>query len=235
MPLGRSRLLNTASFIDNSLAMKSEATFYRQSGKRLIDLCIAIPLFIAAFPVMLTAGFFVLTTSGRPVFFLQARLAQGGRTFWIIKFRTMTVARRTIDGEVFENHPDVTWIGKILRRTKIDESPQLWNILRGDLSLIGPRPLPPESVDRFNHVGAKRLDVPQGLACLTEVNGNIYLDWDDRWCYDAEYVDRQSFWLDIKIFFCAILVVIFGEKKFLKPYEGKYKSIQHQLSEPYVA
>jgi lipopolysaccharide/colanic/teichoic acid biosynthesis glycosyltransferase len=199
-------------------------TFYQQYGKRIFDLCIGILLLIVVFPVLFIAGLLVFLTSGRPVFFFQERLAMNGRKFWIVKFRTMNVVKKKIGGEVFFDHPDVTWIGKILRRTKIDELPQLWNILWGDLSFIGPRPLLPESVNRFTEIARKRLDAPQGLVSLTEVNGNIHLDWNDRWCYDAEYTDRQSFLLDMKIFFMAILIVIFGEEKYLKPYRGKYKT-----------
>ena len=204
----------------------SKPTFYCRYGKRLFDLCVAVPLFLAVFPILCFAGLLVLIASGRPIFFFQQRLAKGGWSFWIVKFRTMTVAKQKVGGEVFADHPDVTWIGKILRRTKIDELPQLWHIVRGDLSFIGPRPLLPESTNRCGEVGRKRLDVPQGLASLTEVNGNIYLDWDDRWCYDAEYVDRQSFRLDLEIFFRVFLVILFGEKAFLKPYQGKYKMQQ---------
>jgi lipopolysaccharide/colanic/teichoic acid biosynthesis glycosyltransferase len=199
-------------------------TFYQRYGKRILDLCIGIPLFVMVFPILLIAGVFVLLLSGRPILFFQERLAINGRKFLIVKFRTMNTIKKKNDGEVFTNHPDVTCIGKLLRRTKIDELPQLWNIICGDLSFIGPRPLLPESVNRFTEIARKRLDVPQGLASLTEVNGNIYLDWNDRWCYDAEYCDRQSFLLDTEIFFRSILVVIFGEAKYLKPYQGKYKT-----------
>jgi lipopolysaccharide/colanic/teichoic acid biosynthesis glycosyltransferase len=199
-------------------------TFYQQYGKRILDLCIAISLFVLVFPILFIAGLLVLILSGRPILFFQERLAINGRKFWIVKFRTMNTAKKKTNGEVFADHPDVTSIGKLLRRTKIDELPQLWNIICGDLSFIGPRPLLPESVNRFTEIARKRLDVPQGLVSLTEVNGNIYLDWNDRWCYDAEYVDRQSFLFDMRIFFKAILVIIFGEEIFLKHYQGKYKT-----------
>ena len=210
----------------NTFQYKRSKTFYQHYGKRLFDLCVAVPLFLAVFPILCFAGLLVLITSRRPIFFTQVRLGKDGREFDIYKFRSMTVTKQKSGGEVFADHPDVTWIGKILRRTKIDELPQLWNILCGDLSFIGPRPLLPESMERCGEVGRKRLDVPQGLASLTEVNGNIYLDWDDRWCYDAEYVDRQSFRLDLEIFFRVFLVILFGEKVFLKPYQGKYKMQQ---------
>jgi lipopolysaccharide/colanic/teichoic acid biosynthesis glycosyltransferase len=199
-------------------------TFYKQYGKRIFDLCIGIPIFIGVLPILFIAGLLVLLLSGRPIFFFQERLAINGRKFSIIKFRTMNTIKKKNDGEVFADHPDVTFVGRLLRRTKIDELPQLWNIICGDLSFIGPRPLLPESINRFTEIARKRLEVPQGLASLTEVNGNIYLEWDDRWCYDAEYSDRQSFLFDVKIFFKAILVVIFGEKRYLKPYQGKYKT-----------
>ncbi|MDR2408921.1 MAG: sugar transferase [Bacteroidales bacterium] len=199
-------------------------TFYKRYGKRILDLCIGIPLFIGILPILFIVGLLVFLMSGGPILFFQERLAINGRKFLIIKFRTMNTMKKKNGGEIFADHPDVTWIGKLLRRTKIDELPQLWNIIYGDLSFIGPRPLLPESINQFTEIARKRLDVPQGLASLTEVNGNIYLDWNDRWCYDAEYVDKQSFLLDTEIFFRSILVVVFGEEQYLRPYQGKYKS-----------
>lgn len=124
--------------------------------------------------------------------------------------------KRTSEIQVYGNNSEITTVGKLLRRLKIDELPQLINVLKGDMSFIGPRPCLPELRNEFDENGWERLKVRPGLSGLAQINGNIYLSWEERWKYDAEYVSKQSFILDIKIILKTFLIVIFGEKKFIK-------------------
>jgi lipopolysaccharide/colanic/teichoic acid biosynthesis glycosyltransferase len=118
--------------------------------------------------------------------------------------------------------PDVTKLGYFLRRYKVDELPQLFNIIRGDMSFIGPRPAMPEQEALYDDFSRRRLLVRPGISGLAQVSGNIHLTWPERWQYDVQYVDGVSLIMDMKIFFRTIMVILVGEKKFLrKPREKK--------------
>lgn len=123
---------------------------------------------------------------------------------------------RVADREILKGDADVTKIGEYLRRFKIDELPQIINVFKGDMTLVGPRPCLPRQLAEFNEDGRKRIEVVPGLTGLSQVNGNIHLSWEERWKYDREYVEKQSFLLDTKIIFKTFLILLNGEDKYIK-------------------
>jgi lipopolysaccharide/colanic/teichoic acid biosynthesis glycosyltransferase len=198
------------------LTFQPQWSAYRQFAKRLFDLAIILPIFFVISPVLLLAAVLVKLDSRGPVFFLQERLGRNGEIFLTYKFRTMTHRKREATDEILPGHSAVTRIGHWLRRFKIDELPQLLNIVNGDMSLVGPRPALPEHINEYNEDGLKRLLERPGLTGLSQVSGNIYLSWPDRWFYDAQYVDRMSFLKDVAIIIKTVAVVLLGEERFLK-------------------
>jgi lipopolysaccharide/colanic/teichoic acid biosynthesis glycosyltransferase len=192
---------------------------YRPVFKRLLDFLFAVVALIILIPVLIVIFIAVKLDSSGPFFYFQQRLGYRGETFKVFKIRSMTNKKRFIHNEVFTNDSEVTRVGKILRRFKIDELPQIINVLKGDMSLIGPRPCLPRQKDEFDENGKFRLSVRPGLTGLAQVNGNIYLSWPERWKYDRMYVENLSFILDLQILFKTILILIQGEDKFIKkPY-----------------
>jgi len=164
---------------------------------------------------MLTVMLTILISEGRPLFFRQTRVGYKLKEFHLLKFRTMIVnENRDFSQELSPDSAEITQIGSILRRFKIDELPQLLNVLIGDMSLVGPRPPLPTLLKDMNSVQKQRFDVFPGLTGLAQVNGNIHMNWQSRFEYDVYYVKHISFFLDIKIVLKTILVVIFGEEKF---------------------
>lgn len=197
------------------LTFKPRWSAYRSFGKRLFDLIIILPVFVAISPVLLIAAALIKLDSRGPVFFNQERLGRYGETFLTFKFRTMTHREREATSEILPGHSEVTRVGHWLRRFKIDEMPQLLNIVNGDMSLVGPRPALPDHINEYNEAGLRRLLERPGLTGLSQVNGNIYLSWPDRWFYDAQYVNRISFARDVAIIVKTVAVVLLGEERFL--------------------
>lgn len=197
------------------LTFKPRWSAYRSFGKRLFDLIIILPVFVAISPVLLIAAALIKLDSRGPVFFNQERLGRYGGTFLTFKFRTMTHREREATSEILPGHSEVTRVGHWLRRFKIDEMPQLLNIVNGDMSLVGPRPALPDHINEYNEAGLRRLLERPGLTGLSQVNGNIYLSWPDRWFYDAQYVNRISFARDVAIIVKTVAVVLLGEERFL--------------------
>ena len=191
-------------------------SFYRLFGKRLFDLVLCLPIFVAALPFFVLTAILVRIDSRGPVLFVQERLGRYGSTFRTWKFRSMTHRVRSEHVEVLAGHSEVTRIGGWLRRTKIDELPQLLNILRGEMSLIGPRPALPGHIRDYDENGLRRLLVQPGLTGLAQVNGNIFLSWPERWIYDADYVTSLSVNLDAAIAVKTVAVVFLGEERFLR-------------------
>ncbi len=189
---------------------------YRNVGKRLVDLAVSLPLLLIASPILLLTALLIKLDSHGPVFFVQERLGRYGTTFPTFKFRTMTDRKRTSHTEVLPGHSEVTRVGNWLRRFKLDELPQLLNIVRGDMSLVGPRPALPEHIADYNASGLQRLLERPGLTGLAQVNGNIYLSWPERWHYDAQYVGELSAVLDLQIVLKSVGVVLYGEEKFTR-------------------
>jgi lipopolysaccharide/colanic/teichoic acid biosynthesis glycosyltransferase len=190
---------------------------YRSVAKRCFDLLVCVVLLVLAAPVFFLAAVLIRLDSQGPVLFVQQRLGRFGSTFPTFKFRTMTDRPRVATAEVLPGHSEVTRVGHWLRRFKIDELPQLLNILRGDMSLIGPRPALPEHIAEYNDDGLCRLLERPGLTGLAQISGNIYLSWPDRWILDARYVQTVSFATDIGIAFKTVAVVFVGEEKFVRP------------------
>jgi lipopolysaccharide/colanic/teichoic acid biosynthesis glycosyltransferase len=189
---------------------------YVRVGKRVLDVAMAIVLLGVAFPVLAVAAALVAATSRGPVLFRQARLGRYGQTFDVLKFRTMTDVARTSHVERFGSAPGITPVGALLRRTKVDELPQLLNVLRGDMSLVGPRPaLPGQLLDYDDHA-RRRLLVRPGMTGLAQVHGNIHLSWPERWNWDVQYVDRLSLALDVWILARTAIVVLLGEDRFAR-------------------
>ena len=175
--------------------------------KRAIDVLISCTALIVLSPILIAVGVLILATSGWPVLFLQARPGLGGRTFRLIKFRTMT---RTDSSEVDTDTDGMrlTRLGRILRASSIDELPELWNVLRGDMSLVGPRPLLMEYLPLYTPEQARRHDVRPGITGWAQVNGRNAVDWEKRFELDAWYVDNRTLLLDMLILFKTIFQVI---------------------------
>ncbi len=189
---------------------------YRLWGKRALDLCLTLPIVMLLSPILALVALAIKLTSAGPVFFRQTRSGYQGVPFSILKFRTMTDRKRTTHVELKGNNAEITAVGKVLRRLKIDEMPQLLNVLAGQMSLVGPRPDLPTSAADYTAAGKQRQLVRPGLTGMAQTHGNIYLSWPERWEYDAQYVQQLSLWLDLKLMLRTVLIVIFGEKRFLQ-------------------
>jgi lipopolysaccharide/colanic/teichoic acid biosynthesis glycosyltransferase len=188
---------------------------YRLIFKRIFDIIFAAIALLFLLPVFLIVALLIQLESRGPVFFLQDRLGEGRKLFRVIKFRSMTHQVRIQESQVFGDNPEVTRIGYYLRRLKIDEMPQIFNVLKGDMSIVGPRPCLPVTVEKYDLDTDYRFRVKPGLSSIAGVNGSIYLSWEDKWKYDEYYVKNLSLWLDIRIILKTFLVIIFGEKRFL--------------------
>jgi lipopolysaccharide/colanic/teichoic acid biosynthesis glycosyltransferase len=196
--------------------------FYARRGKRALDIFLTILALVVLSPFLLIFAVLIRLDSPGPIIFRQERLGRGGKTFLAWKFRTMTDRPRVPDREILPADPEVTRVGGFLRRFKIDEWPQIYNILAGDMAIVGPRPGLPRQIAEFDAAGRRRLLVRPGLTGLAQVMGNIYLSWPERWQYDAHYVDTLSLRTDLAIILRTISVMIVGEKPFLeKPTTGK--------------
>lgn len=195
---------------------------YRNFFKLIIDLAAAFVIVLLVLIPMLVIAILVLGESSGPLFFRQERVGKDLKLFRVFKFRTMTHEKRTVgDAPIIGKADGVTKVGYFLRRYKIDELPQLLNVILGNMSLVGPRPSVPEQLDNMSEDEKRRYSVRPGLTGLAQINGNIHLSWKERFVYDLEYVDDVTFWNDIKIIFKTIFIVILGEKKFInKPHVG---------------
>ncbi|HEU0134407.1 MAG TPA: sugar transferase [Allosphingosinicella sp.] len=167
-------------------------------GKRLFDIVASLALLILFCIPMAGVALAVAVKLGRPILFRQIRPGMGGQPFQMVKFRTLTDARGP-DGELLEDSERVTPFGRKLRSTSLDELPELWNVLRGDMSLVGPRPLLMRYLPLYSPEQARRHDVRPGLTGWTAVKGRNALGWDEKLALDIWYVDNRSFLLDLKI------------------------------------
>ncbi|WP_341975741.1 sugar transferase [Microbacterium sp. LTA6] len=186
--------------------------FYARFGKRVLDLFGSAIAIIVLSPVLLVTGVLVKTTSRGPVFFFQERPGLRARTFRIIKFRSMLTFEDSYDDEGNEltNDQRVTRVGAIMRRTSIDELPQLFNVFLGDMSLVGPRPALPYQVERYDATQRKRMDVRPGMTGLAQVKGRNSLSWEEKIAMDLAYVRHVSLGLDLKIMVKTVNVVVSG-------------------------
>lgn len=178
--------------------------------KRVIDMVVATIALIVLAPVLLVISAAIALLMGRPVLFTQERIGFRGRPFLLRKFRTMREAR-TADGALRPDGERLTPLGRWLRRTSLDELPELLNVLRGDMSLVGPRPLLPQYVPRYSPRQARRHEVRPGLTGLAQISGRNGLPWDERLELDVQYVERRSLALDMRILLSTIAKVLSGE------------------------
>ena len=180
---------------------------YRCYIKSLIDILISFIIFVIVFPVLIIVSLFLFfANSGNP-FFFQLRPGKKGQLFKIIKFKTMN-DKKDSKGNLLTDAHRLTKIGKFVRKTSIDELPQLINVLKGDMSLIGPRPLLPEYLTLYNELQKKRHEVKPGITGWAQINGRNTISWEQKFEYDVWYVENISFKLDCKILFCTLKKVI---------------------------
>lgn len=184
--------------------------------KRLFDILVSLIVIVPFLPVWLVLALIVKVTSPGPVFFLQDRPGKDKKIFKVYKFRTMRPgSERMVKGvEVMKDDDRVTAVGRFLRRSKLDEIPQCLNVLKGEMSLIGPRPERVASLADYDEEISKRLNMLPGMTGLAQVSGNIYLDLQERYKLDVYYVEHFSLWLDIKILLRTVGVVLFGEETY---------------------
>jgi sugar transferase EpsL len=175
--------------------------------KRSIDFGLALLGLVLLLPVFGIVAIGIAVTMGRPVLFRQRRPGRNSEIFNILKFRTMTTEQDTA-GNLLPDADRLTGVGKLLRSTSLDELPQLWHVLTGEMSLVGPRPLLPQYLDRYSPEQKRRHEVRPGITGLAQVKGRNGVTWEERLRLDVWYVDNWSFWLDLKIVFLTAWTVI---------------------------
>ena len=176
-------------------------------SKRIFDLCLAGLAVLVLWPLMLLTALSVLLSVGRPVLFTQVRPGLHARPFRILKFRTM-ISAQSDDGTPLSDGDRLTRLGRLLRATSLDELPELFNVLRGDMSLVGPRPLLTEYLPLYSDEQARRHEVPPGITGWAQVKGRNALGWEEKFELDVWYVDNHSIWLDLKILWLTLAMVL---------------------------
>ena len=166
--------------------------------KRLFDIFFALGWLVLFTPLMLVVAGLVRLKLGSPVLFIQERPGLRGRPFRMVKFRTMTDERGP-DGQLLPDEVRLTAFGKFLRASTLDEFPEMWNVLVGDMSVVGPRPLLMRYLPRYDAFQARRMEVKPGVTGWAQVNGRNALSWEQKFAYDVWYVDHRTLWLDLKI------------------------------------
>ena len=166
--------------------------------KRAFDIVFSACWLIGFAPLLIVVAILVRLKLGSPVLFIQERPGYLGRPFRMVKFRTMTDERGP-DGELLPDSVRLTSFGKLLRSTTLDEFPEMWNVLIGDMSVIGPRPLLMRYLTRYSPFQARRMEVKPGVTGWAQVNGRNSLSWEEKFALDVWYVDHRTFWLDVKI------------------------------------
>jgi len=175
--------------------------------KRALDIALAAPLLILLTPLLLLIGLSVRAALGSPVLFRQQRPGLHGHPFTMIKFRTMKNAYDA-EGRPLPDELRMTRLGRFLRALSLDELPELWNVLKGEMSLVGPRPLLMEYLPLYSPEQARRHKVRPGITGWTQINGRNAISWDDKFKLDVWYVDNRTLWLDVKILFMTIFKII---------------------------
>ena len=181
----------------------------RAPGKRLFDLALALPLLLLSLPLQALVALTVRLALGAPVLFRQRRPGLDGRPFTLTKFRSMRDATGA-DGRPLPDGERLTRFGRLLRRTSLDELPELVSVVRGDMSLVGPRPLLTAYLDRYTRRQRRRHEVRPGLTGWAQVNGRNAVDWDERLALDVWYVEHASLGLDVKILWMTLFLVLSG-------------------------
>lgn len=175
--------------------------------KRLMDIFVSLVGLIALSPLLFLVALLVRFNLGTPVLFRQSRPGFGGKPFQILKFRTMRESRDR-HGVVLSDALRLTRFGKFLRASSLDELPELWNVLKGELSLVGPRPLLMEYLPLYSAEQARRHEVRPGITGWAQVNGRNALSWEEKFKFDVWYVDHLSFWLDLRILTMTVFKVL---------------------------
>jgi sugar transferase EpsL len=178
--------------------------------KRLFDFTISVIIFVCLFPFFLIIAFLVKVNLGSPIIFKQERPGLNGQLFLLYKFRTMTDEKDTT-GELLPDALRLTPFGRFLRKYSLDEYPQLWNVIKGDLSLVGPRPLLVEYLPLYTKEQALRHNVRPGITGWAQVNGRNNVSWEEKFKLDVWYVRNQSIYLDIKILFLTVYKVFISD------------------------
>jgi exopolysaccharide biosynthesis polyprenyl glycosylphosphotransferase len=212
------KFMGVQTIVLSSLPQNSGALF----TKSIMDYLIAFVLTVLLIPLFIVIALLIKLTSSGPVLYSQKRSGLGGREFNLLKFRTMVqdaeimqaqlTSQNEVDGPVFKikNDPRITWLGKILRKSSLDELPQLVNILRGEMSLVGPRPPIPDEVKKYEVWQRRRLSMKPGLTCIWQVSGRNNIDFEAWMKMDLKYIDNWSLWLDLKLLFLTMPAVIFS-------------------------
>jgi len=177
-------------------------------ARRVLDIVGASTLLLAGSPLLAASAAAVWASMGRPVLFRQRRPGRGGRPFMIYKFRTMRPTRG--EWRLVDDQARLTRVGRFLRATSLDELPELWNVLRGDMALVGPRPLMMQYLDRYTPEQARRHEVRPGLTGWAQVHGRNALTWEEKFALDVWYVDHRSVWLDLWILVRTVAIVLSG-------------------------
>lgn len=180
---------------------------YRGLGKRLFDLAVGLPMLVLVAPLLAVLALLVRVNLGSPIFFRQQRPGVHGKPFMLLKFRTMT-ALRDERGNLLPDSERLTGLGRFLRSTSLDELPELIDVLRGEMSLIGPRPLLLQYLDRYTPAQMRRHEVLPGITGWAQVNGRNAISWEEKFALDVWYVDHLSFRLDLKILVFTIFKVL---------------------------
>jgi exopolysaccharide biosynthesis polyprenyl glycosylphosphotransferase len=191
--------------------------------KRVLDIVASAILLVLLIPVFLTVAIAIRLEDPGPILFKQTRVGRWGSLFTMWKFRSMytdaeerkkeLMAQNEMEGGVIfkmKDDPRVTKVGRIIRKTSIDELPQLWNVLKGDMSLVGPRPPVPQEVNEYSLSDRRRLEVTPGITCIWQVSGRSDIPFDQQVELDVQYIQSQSFWTDIKILLKTVPALLFG-------------------------
>ena len=184
--------------------------FYRQTGKRIVDVAGAVLLLAVSTPILLFTWLLVRVRLGRPVLFRQSRPGLHGDPFVLVKFRSMRDLAGQ-DGQPRADAERLTRVGRLLRAASLDELPTLWNVLVGDMSMVGPRPLLMEYLPRYNPEQARRHEVKPGITGWAQVNGRNALTWEEKFKFDVWYVDHCSIGLDLRILGMTLVKALKGE------------------------
>ena len=182
-------------------------TFYRRVGKRMLDLGLTVPALVMLAPVGMAIGLAARAKLGAPVLFRQQRPGQNEEIFELIKFRTMT-DERDAEGNLLPDEERLTRFGELLRRASLDELPTLWNVIRGEMSLVGPRPLLVQYLDRYTDTQRRRHEVAPGITGWAQINGRNALDWEEKFDLDLWYVENMSLKTDLAILFRTVAQVL---------------------------
>lgn len=193
--------------VTQTIDLKEGVMQYNKLVKSILDRVVAAITLLVFSPVMLLVAIAIYLRMGRPILFTQLRPGKDGRIFTFYKFRTMT-QERDFDGNLLPNAQRITALGQLLRQTSLDELPQLWNVLKGDISFVGPRPLLTEYLDYYNPEQARRHQVKPGITGWAQVNGRNAISWEKKFELDVWYVDNWSLLLDLRILWLTVVKVL---------------------------